>query len=359
MNLIAVLFSFLLALCPYPADALERLGFGFDAHSFDAPARYGHDSLSRYDLTALYGDLPSGWYYDWGFRLDGAWERGTLDYAVQMLWSVPHTETLRALAANNPGDVFVVGNEPDVRGQMNMTPARYAVYYHDAHNRIKFVCPECRVAIAGMVSASPLRLAYLDRVYAEYKRLYGTLLPVDIYTIHGYNLCERCGHVPPGMMDLLRLADIDNFGQGDFAIFKQRILAMREWMAAHGERDTELWLTEFGVLGFDDVGTANFMLQSIPWALQAFDDSGMSTDEYRLIQRMAWFSLNENRLGGALFDKTTTEATPLANLYRILVAEIKGSCVKLEGHEIAPIVIATALPPTQVYTYYFPIVRTQ
>lgn len=327
-------FLFLtLTLGGYPTDAVERLGIGFGAQEPGTNQRYPYDSLSRYDLAALYGDSPSGWYYDWGFRLDGAWERGTLDYAVQMLWSVPHTETLRALTANNPGDVFVVGNEPDVRGQSNMTPTRYAEFYHLAYKRIKFVCPDCQVAIAGVLSASPLRLAYLDRVWAEHERLFSSTMTVDVYTVHGFTLCEKCGHVPSGMTDLLHLADADLVaGASALEMMQRRIVAMRAWMASRCESDKPLWVTEFGILGgVEAVGIAEFMRQSIAWLLTVQDDLvGMAGDERRLVQRMAWFSVNSNSFSGALFDKMTGEALPLASVFAEVRLTLDGEAQRAE-----------------------------
>jgi hypothetical protein len=319
-----------------PCNALERVGFAFDAHD-EFNQAYPGDSLSRYDLTALFGERnASGWYYDFGYRVDGAYEVGTLDYAIQMLWSVPNTVTLEAIILgsraspndNNPSDAFIVGNEPDIRGQGDDTPTEYAQFYHDAYTRIKAIDANRQVGTAGVATPTLLRMAYWNRVFSEYQRLYGVTMPVDIWTVHGYLFDER-RHIPPGMDDSKQLAN------AEAANLLDRIVVFRQWMADHGYRDAELWITEMSDMA------------AIPALLAAQSEYGLASDDSRDVQRLAWFSLNYWLIpDSALYDKENTQPTEMAFAFRDVVDRIGGACVA------SPVPTAPAIE-----MYYFPVVE--
>ena len=53
----------------------------------------------------------------------------------------------------------MIGNEPDVRWQDNVTPERYAEIYHDIYTFIKERDPGAQVVIGGVAQSTPLRRA--------------------------------------------------------------------------------------------------------------------------------------------------------------------------------------------------------
>ncbi len=105
----------------------------------------------------------------------------------------PPAAWIAAAARARPGQIWLIGNEPDVRWQDDASPAAYARAYHAAYNAIKQADPTARVAIGGLSQITPLRLAYLDRVWAAYRAAYGAEMPVDVWTMHAFVLQEKAG----------------------------------------------------------------------------------------------------------------------------------------------------------------------
>ncbi len=209
-------------------------------------------------------------------------------------------ETIRALAAAHRGHLWLVGNEPDVRWQDNTTPAAYAVAYHDIYQTIKQADPAAQIAIGGISQVTPLRLRYLERILAEYRKRYGVMLPADVWNIHTFVLREEAGSwgvdVPPSFEDieagvLWEIADHDNL-----RLVENQVRLMRRWMAGQGERQKPLIITEYGILmpadyGFPPERVAAFMRGSFDLFDTLRDSSlGYSADEERLVQRWVWFS---------------------------------------------------------------------
>ncbi len=225
----------------------------------------------------------------------------------------PASATLRELAAQSRGLTWLIGNEPDVKWQDNSAPEIYAIAYHRAYHAIKAGDPTAQVAIGGLSQITPLRLAYLERVWDFYRSLYGEEMPVDIWNMHAFVLREERDawgvNIPPGF-------DIEQSGMlweaeehDNLALIEAEIRAMRQWMAAHGQQDKPLWITEYGILmpeeyGYDAERVIRFMLGSFD-LFQTLRDpgSGYPADDHRLVQRWNWYPARDSRYGaGNLFD---------------------------------------------------------
>ena len=76
-------------------------------------------------------------------------------------------------------------------------------------------------------------------------------------------------------------------------------MVFRRWMKDHGQQNKPLIISEYGVLmalgyGFPADRVNDFMTASLTYLLNATDpDLGYPSDGNRLVQRWAWFSLNE------------------------------------------------------------------
>lgn len=229
----------------------------------------------------------------------------------------PYTYTMRPDAATlirhvraNPGATWLIGNEMDRRdweggGQDEMTPETYAQAYGEIRALIKGADPSARVAIGGVMQATPLRLRYLDLVWDAYLARFGRRLgdDVDVWNVHGFVLPEERNSwgagIPPGLADsqgfLCEPGDND-----DIETFKANIVRFRVWMRDRGERDKPLYLTEFGINMPDEYVPPKrvkaFMNQAFDYLLTAADpELGYPPDENRLVQRAAWYSLDDSR----------------------------------------------------------------
>jgi len=225
----------------------------------------------------------------------------------------PTTDQLRDLAANSPGLTWLIGNEPDVIWQDNTPPEVYAIAYYRAYSLIKAGDPTAQVAIGGLSQITPLRLAYLDRVWQFYRQLYGAEMPVDIWNMHAFVLREeRAGwgvNIPPGF-EITHAGQLwDVADHANLSLVEEQVRAMRRWMADHGQQAKPLWISEYGILmpadyGFPPAQVADFMTASFD-LFRALRDpaTGYAADDHRLVQRWNWYSARDSRYAaGNLFD---------------------------------------------------------
>jgi hypothetical protein len=268
--------------------------------------------------------LGFGWYLDWHARPPRLYS-AEVEYVPMIRLKGdkvdPNGPALLAAVDAMPGALWLIGNEPDVKWQDNVTPEAYARAYHDLYILLKTRDPFCRVAIGGVSQPTPLRLRYLDLILEAYQNLYGEPMPVDVWNVHNFVLREERDSwgvdIPPGMTQqtgcLREIADHD-----DMAIFQQQILDFRRWMEERGQRDKPLIVTEYGVLmpadyGFPPQQVEQFMLDAFEFLRTAADPVlGYPADGYRLVQRWCWFSVADDRYPtGNLVQSDTGELTSL------------------------------------------------
>jgi hypothetical protein len=256
----------------------------------------------------------------------------------------PDLATLGTIIDNNPGSLWLVGNEPDCIWQGNSLPSDYAVVYHELYSFIKSRDPSAQIAIGGIVQPTPLRLQYLDMVLAAYQSLYGEMMPVDVWNIHNMILREERGSwgcdIPPGIdADQGMLYEIQD--NDDIEIFKQQIVAFRQWMKEKGERDKPLIISEYGVLmpavyGFDYARVKAFMYASFDYLTTATNGSlGYPADGNKLVQRWVWYSLNDDDFEGwpshhHLFDPETRQITQLGTDYANYTSQGRFAVIRID-----------------------------
>lgn len=303
---------------PWRLPPLRRIGFVVNLN-------YG--ALVDYDIAVL----RAGWYTDNVATADPARPYG-LNYIPLIGTGAgnyrPNWVSLATAVANNPGRIWMVGNEPECVYQEPHTPAEYAAVYHDVYEFLKSRDPTALVAIGGVVQPTPLRLQWLDMVLAEYQARYGEKMPVDVWNIHNMILQERKGFwgcdIPVGLSATEgRLYAVDD--NDSFDIFVQHVVDFRTWMKARGEQNKPLVISEYGVLmpkeyGFSVERVNAFMDKTFDYMLKARDPAlGFPQDDYRLVQMWAWFSLNEEPysmgtgrgFNGELFNCYTRQITPM------------------------------------------------
>lgn len=279
--------------------------------------------------------LGVGWYLTWSVA-----EAPNRPHDVEF-WQMirlsetefkPDKATIRKTAEANPGSIWLIGNEPDVKLQDNVTPARYAEWYHDLYYLLKEHDPSANVAIGGITQPTPLRLQYLEKVLAAYETRYQEVMPVDIWNIHNFILPEKRDSwgvdIPPGLPDnqgaLYDIEDHDNL-----QIFEAQLINFRQWMADHDQRHKPLVISEYGILmpaeyGFDPERVQRFMVGTYELMLNATDQEiGYPADNYRLVQRWAWFSLNSSSYPtGNFIDLDTGEFTDLGQVHQDFVINL-------------------------------------
>jgi hypothetical protein len=260
----------------------------------------------------------------------------------------PDLTTLEVMVASQPGSLWLIGNEIERvdwweedhwSGQDEILPEVYATAFHEIQAVIKAADPSARIAIGSVIEATPLRLEYLDRVWDSYYDQYGYSMgeDIDVWNVHGFNLREVRNswgaEIPAGLDDVggfLYGADIPTIvaEHRNIANFQEFTVALRTWMAAHGERDKPLINTECGILyrslGGQQITSAqvnNYMNQLFDYALAATDDQiGYPADENRLLQGWFWYSLNDSYWNGNLFNPSTHALTTVGTNWRNYVS---------------------------------------
>jgi hypothetical protein len=127
-------------------------------------------------------------------------------------------------------------------------------------------------------------------------------MPVDVWNVHNFVLQELRAswgcEIPPGIDATQGML----YGVGDhdsMSYFRQQIIAFRQWMAGKGQRDKPLIVSEYGILFHEGLGygydrVRAFMLATFDFFLNETNAQiGYPADGNRLVQRWAWYSLDD------------------------------------------------------------------
>ncbi len=361
-----------------------RIGFGVTS-----------GPITRYpDIQTLH----AGWYTDWGVALDparpdgieymqmvrihqklacGEWrhpDRTACPYTRPLDYVfAPDTPTIQAVAQANPGALWAIGNEMDAvdfdgcveydvnnqclrtipLGQDEMTPDTYAQAYHDLYTVIKQADPSARIAIGGLIQATPQSLDWLTTAWNSYRKRYKKDMPVDVWNIHNFILTEEPDEARAQMVSDLSAAPnsdpgpTDHWIHIDHRIFDKQIRAMRQWMKARGQQRKPLIISEYGVLDWqcmkkNDDGVCiqdlnneqvvqGFMLWTFDYFLNTKDcDLGYVDDECRLVQRWLWFSLDH--VSSLPDGRLSYGANPYGSFYNSTTLEMRATAVKFRQY---------------------------
>ncbi|MEZ4617237.1 MAG: hypothetical protein R2867_17240 [Caldilineaceae bacterium] len=346
--------------CPLYSSPHQRIGFNV--------ARDGGTTIDTYDAARL----GAGWYHDYGWRKVPS-NPGGIEFHQMVRANIDRTRLPAILGKaieNSPGAVWILGNEPDRYGQDGLLPAEYATFYHDLYTFLKGADPTSRIAIAGIVQPTPIRLRYLDMVLSSYQQQYGVPMPVEIWDIHNFILPEDCGwgaSIPPGLNAYRNEAmpcDPTLNEHGNINTFKAQIRAFRTWMKARGFQNTPLIISEYGILlskyhGYDYTRVRNYMRGTFDYMLNTTDaDLGYPADGNRLVQEFAWFSLNFWEfdiktyfgLNGNLFDHDSLQIMPLGLDYAAYTQAVTLRTIDLAIQEFHA--STSTLPANQPVTFY-------
>lgn len=288
--------------------------------------------ISRYPVE----ELHLGWYLDWQARADPP-RPGGIEYVpvVRLRGGrlQPDATVLAEIARAQPGSLWLIGNEPDVKWQDNVEPQLYARLYHEAYTAIKGADPTAQVAIGGVSQPTPLRLRYLDAVLTAYREEFGTEMPVDVWNVHNFILREERDSwgvdIPPGLPDKQgMLYEVDD--SGSLEHFQRQLWDFRRWMAERGFQNTPLVVSEYGIpmpadYGFPPERVLEFLYGTFEFFLTAADPSvGYPDDGYRLVQRWCWYSLDDVvYTNGRLFDPHTGAMTAIGEGWKALVMSLR------------------------------------
>ena len=305
-----------------PAAEHQRWGLGVNQD-------YG--LVTDYDFESL----RIGWYTDWGVREGASPIKAEHVQIVMVRKSLypPPWDRLEKVLLERPEEIWLIGAWPEWQEGGNRTPEEYAEIYHTMYRFIKERDPDARVAPGGIVSPTPLRLQWLDAVLKAYQARYGSKMPADAWHIWNYILREEAGSwgigIPAGL-DAKTGQLYEPADNANLAVFREHVVAFRQWMADRDERYKPLIISGYGVqmpseyLGDGDAKRGEdrisaYMTRTFDYLRTARDDKiGYPGDENRLVQRWLWYSLNEKPYdphtgsggNGMLFTRQHIKSTP-------------------------------------------------
>ncbi len=221
-----------LAIAPAPPGAPMDPRFGVDVSNPQFLAR-SLDLMSvpwYIDYTSSVSDIPAGF-----------------QKALKVSSSprAPEAE-LAATAKARPGMYWIVGNEPNVPGQDDLDPEvsvetlrYYAQAIKAADPTAKLVGPEILNFDFTCTGCAGFRTgrSWLQAFRSTYQQRYGTDPPLDVWSLHTYDL------------------QWDTLPQGDYRLQTAQIAALRAYLdETPALRAAPIWLTEFAVVwGYDGI----------------------------------------------------------------------------------------------------------
>ncbi|MEZ4657210.1 MAG: CARDB domain-containing protein [Caldilineaceae bacterium] len=299
---------------------------------------------------------PNGIEYTPMVRLSQEFDEASNTYSYSYS---PKGEALQAVIDANPAADWFIGNEPDrLFYQDSMAPEMYAAAYHELYHLIKAADPKARIFWLHRAARDSAAICRPDP--AKLSDQFGAKMPVDGWSIHNFILNEQsCAHfgsgcwgadIPPGIDALsgliIGLNELEK--HRDIELFKQQVQRFRVWMAERGYTGLPVYLSEYGVLLPDWYTKPNpddpanpirlfppdkvneFMNSTFDYMLNAADPQlGDPNDDFRLIQRFSWYSVNEKtdslpgfQYNGYLFDPTTFERSLMGDNYANYVSAL-------------------------------------
>jgi hypothetical protein len=313
------------------------------------------ESINRYDLPLL----GVGNYLNFQYQ-----KPTSVPNYIQFVEVLPTSDVyfpgglanLPVALAAHPGGTWIIGNEPEDRGQEHVTPEVYADRFYQYATMIRNIDSTAKIAFGPIVSPTPLRLMYLDFAWTRLIQLAGDQTKasalIDIWAIHNFILNEQGDvngvsfwgmgipwgfytRVPPinwSSMQVIMPPEQTPEMAYNFTIFRDRMIAFRQFMKDRGQQNKPLWLTEYGqlfpplttpqenLITVPDLTTADFLKQTWDWMLDlAYADPalGMTDDQNRLVQKWFWFSINHSRyqFGGTMVDPDTLQRTPIGDAW--------------------------------------------
>ena len=130
-----------------------------DLQPFQSPHswRFGLGVPRGATQSAWITRLGAGWWYSWNVQARETINDGAEFWQMIRLRGGKLTPPLNHVldeARRHPGQVWLVGNEPDVICQDGISPLCLAFLYHQVYAGIKRVDPSARIAAGGITQAS-------------------------------------------------------------------------------------------------------------------------------------------------------------------------------------------------------------
>ena len=228
---------------------------------------------SRFAVT-LVGDLQqlvtlgARWFVSYTKGLGSLPAGAVWVQYVDLQSGAPIPDDIAQRVSQYPGSYWLIGNEPNVRASpQQLTGDQYARDLHDLIPRIKGVDPSAKIVGPNVINFDFTCLDcpgftsghdWTDSFLAAYQSDFGSLPPIDVWSIHTYPL------------------DWDNFPQVNTSIVENQLSEFRQYLDGKpGLAGAPIWDTELGT---------HWGFQGIDWhddgtgSVKAFPVGSFQTD---------------------------------------------------------------------------------
>lgn len=212
----------------------------------------------------------------------------TLDKNVSDKYMSDLEQRIKTFKGDYPDHtIWMVGNEIGYYPQHDhRTPEQYAEDYHRCYTMLKKINPTYKLAVGAIILSNNIEYVtsqyvehkggyhYLKRVREAYKAKFGEEIPVDYYTATCHVVEDK---------------------STNYEVFKEQVIRLRKFLAEIDERDKPVIITEFGCsfVGAEPEKIKLFMKETVEFLISSKDEKiGCTTDDNKLVQRFAWFTLH-------------------------------------------------------------------
>ncbi|GEM_PF-2303417 len=206
--------------------------------------RFGVVEPEPRQAAASMAALGLRWYIDYSYSTANIPSGAQKALKVLTRKRAPAAD-LAAAARGHPGSAWLIGNEPNVPGQDDVSPEEYADAFEYYVTTVRAADPSAIIVAPEMLNFSftcegcggfTAGSAWVERFRKAYLAKYGAEPPIDVWSIHTYDL--KWSQLP----------------QGDFALQTEQIAQFRTYLESlPAHRGKPIWLTEFAVVwGYDD-----------------------------------------------------------------------------------------------------------
>ncbi|MSQ15791.1 MAG: hypothetical protein EXR50_08015 [Dehalococcoidia bacterium] len=207
--------------------------------------QYGVAISDTFGLEDNLGLMGAEWYLD--YSIDTHSIPSGCNKALKLkVNAAPSDKNIVASAQARPGSYWIIGNEPNVPGQDEITPEGYADAFQKLRTKIKEADPSAQIVAPEILNFNTTCVAcsgfdsgkqWLEDFRTSYKNKYGGEPPIDVWSVHTYDLNWS-------KMPML-----------NYESQIQEIKDFREYVNTISEyRDSPIWLTEFAVVwGYDGI----------------------------------------------------------------------------------------------------------
>jgi hypothetical protein len=257
-----------------------------------ADPRFG--IIATGDVTSTLQALGVSWWYDYGQHAPGGPGNGVAQIAVNPTGTCcarVAAATLQAGALAHPGGYWIIGNEPNVPGQDNISPAQYATELSYYASTIKGADPTAQIVGPNALNWDTTCVSgcnpnpftpgenWVGQLFSAWATQFGGEPSIDVWAMHAY---------------AIDWYNTPMTNANDLASLERDILGFSTYLAGvPAQASKPVWVTELGILwaypGWNPVSSGCAAAPNCIAPIGAYDSASVASF---LDQILTWLTTN-------------------------------------------------------------------